>query len=223
MKASFSCAVVVLLSAALPAHSRKFPPPGDCSQQLLGWPDKSAELLEYDEAGRIPGALDASEGRGEPGSKVDPSTAVRLRARNLKGSVSPSDWKRLASAWDRYIAARVDTARIVNRLCSGGLLARSLAFDVAYVVLAPFEIIGAFSPDENGDAQYGLLLLPVGGAIGLASDAALTVASPVAFPAMKLKAGRRSRRQAAALKEFGDLVVELEGANLSGKENIRRE
>ncbi|MDD5303176.1 MAG: hypothetical protein PHS14_08705 [Elusimicrobia bacterium] len=117
------------------------------------------------------------------------------------------------STWGRYITARVGAARAQNRLCSGGLLARSFAFDIGYVVMAPFEIAGSISEGSEGDgkAMFAYMILPVAGAIGLAADAILTVTLPVTLPTLKFKARRQTRRAALAFKEFTDLVVEFEG------------
>lgn len=117
------------------------------------------------------------------------------------------------SAWGRYITARVDTARIQNRLCTGGELASSFAFDIGYVVMAPFEIAGGISEGSEGDgkAMFAYMILPVAGAAGLAADAILIATLPVTLPIMKFKARRHARRSALAFKEFTDLVVELEG------------
>lgn len=207
MRASAVFAAAALLAAALPANLRaasavlefdsKFPPPALCLQQFIGL---------HDSVGRM-------GGDGGAGPMDASSSAWALRARSLKAGASPADWSRLEGAWDRYVSARASAARALDRTCLGEQLATSFGFDLVYVIAAPFEIIGAVSPDENGKTTPSVALLPVAGAVGLASDSVFTAALPFATLSAKLRARRADR----AFKRFTDLVVELEKAGPPGR------
>ncbi|MFI5346205.1 MAG: hypothetical protein ACHQ51_07515 [Elusimicrobiota bacterium] len=204
MKSAAVLAVLALSAAALPPRlhaaeaflefDSKFPPPAFCLQQTLGF---------RDQVGRMSGGAGAAAVSNDAAT-----TGWAERGRSLKATVSASDWRRLENAWDRYASAPAGAARAIARACTGEQLATAFGTDTGYVVLAPLEILGAFFPDEKGEASPSAALLPVGGAIGLATDSIYLAA----WPAVTLTAKVRAYRAARAFKRYTDLVVELEGS-----------
>jgi hypothetical protein len=215
-RAAASC--VILLTAAFPPGLRaadaileidsKFPPPALCLQQLLGLHDHVGRMGASEGGRPGPPTLDAIDGRRSAAEEAgdDSATAWALRARRLKPVASPAEWSRLESAWGRYAALRAKAGTAMERVCTGEQIAQSAGTDMGYVILGPFEALGAFFPDVNGNATPSVLFLPVVGAVGLVTAPVFAAALPVAKARQKL----RMRRAAAAFERFKALVAGLE-------------
>jgi hypothetical protein len=184
-------------------NDNKVGPPARCLQQLFGLRDPFGRIGTNAETGlRLPPLQAVTSARSED----DLARREALRAQRLMAGLPEAGRREIETAWDGVVSARESLARSLDRTCSSGQISAGFGIDLANVVLAPVEIIAAFSPDERNRPRLSRALRPVVGAVGLASDPVFAVALPFA----RLKNRFQARAASRALRRFSRLVADRE-------------
>lgn len=173
----------------------KLGPPAGCLQHAMG-------LTSSKEAGPPP-TLAGAESALQAGGFDREAAALAGRALALKARVGTDEWARLDAEWSSYASALSTHESARRRSCVGGYLAERSVADLLYVVLAPVWMF-SHGPDEN--IRPARLLIPVAGAVGLATDPLFLVVSPLA----KWRLAGRARKAEAARDAFSQAVDGLE-------------